>query len=255
MPPFAALVLAGTRPGGDPFAIGQGVLHKGLIEVGGRPIVERVIAAVIAAGAGRVLVSTDDEAVGVIARRTGAETLPTATGPSESTALGLEAAGAPLLVTTSDHALLQPEWVRALIEGTPPGADLSIMLARRTDVERAMPGGKRTYLRFADGEWSGCNLFYLQTARARSAIDAWRSVEADRKRPWRIAAKLGPATLLSMVLGRLTLAEGIARLGNRIGIEAALVPAPDGLAAVDVDKEADLIAVRALLEARGAEWP
>ena len=53
-----------------------------------------------------------------------------------------------------------------------------------------------------------------------------------------------------MVLRRLTLAEGIRRLGQRIAIEAALVPARDGLAAVDVDKEADLAAVRKIFEER-----
>lgn len=121
------------------------------------------------------------------------------------------------------------------------------MLARQDRVEAALPGARRTYLAFADGRWSGCNLFYLRTERAEAAIDLWQMVEADRKRPWRIAARLGPATLLSMLLRRLTLAEGIARLGRRIGIEAALVPATDGLAAVDVDKPADLVAVRRLV--------
>ena len=118
------------------------------------------------------------------------------------------------------------------------------MLARRDRVEAAEPASRRTYLKFADGEWSGCNLFYLRTERARAAIDIWQKVEADRKRPWRIAARLGPATLFLMLTRRLTLAEGIARLGKRISIEAALVPATDGLAAIDVDKPADLALVR-----------
>ena len=249
--PLSALVLAGTRPGGDPFAASQAVSHKALIDVAGQPMIARVIAAMHGAGAGRVMVATDDEAVRSIARKAGAEVLPAAAeGPSQTTALGLEEAGPPLLVTTSDHALLRAEWVRALIDATPAGADVSIMLARRADVERAVPLGKRTYLRFADGDWSGCNLFYLRSERARAAIDVWRSVEADRKRPWRIAARLGPGTLMAMALRRLTLAEGIARLGRQIGIEAALVPAPDGLAAVDVDKEADLVTVRKVLAGR-----
>ena len=248
MASFAALVLAGTRPGGDPFAQSQGVSHKGLIEIGGQPMISRVIAALSSAGAGRIIVSTDDPRLRDIAETLGAETIPAAHGPSESAALGLAAAGAPLLITTSDHALLRPEWICTLIEGTPANADLAVMLARRDQVERALLGSRRTYLRFADGDWSGCNLFYLQTDRAKAAIDLWRSVEQDRKRPWRIAARLGPATLLAMVFRRLTLAEGLARLGHRIGLSAALVPAPNGLAAVDVDKITDLATVRTLLE-------
>lgn len=246
----AALVLAGTRPGGDPFAAAQGVAHKSLIEIDGTTLLERVVRALQEAGVSRIGVSCDEGPVADLARGLGAEVIPTGRGPSASVAAGFEALGAPLIVTTSDHALLQPDWVRELVDDTPEDADLSVMLAEREAVQRAMPESKRTYLRFADGHWSGCNLFYLQTPEARRAIETWSMVEADRKRPWRIAARLGVGTLFSMLLGRLTLAEGLARLGDKIGIRAALVSANDGLAAVDVDKQADLDAVRALIARR-----
>lgn len=246
----AALVLAGTRPGGDPFAAAQGVAHKSLIEIDGTTLLERVVRALQEAGVSRIGVSCDEGPVADLARGLGAEVIPTGRGPSASVAAGFEALGAPLIVTTSDHALLQPDWVRELVDDTPEDADLSVMLAEREAVQRAMPESKRTYLRFADGHWSGCNLFYLQTPEARRAIETWSMVEADRKRPWRIAARLGVGTLFSMLVGRLTLAEGLARLGDKIGIRAALVSANDGLAAVDVDKQADLDAVRALIARR-----
>ena len=243
----SALVLAGTRPGGDPFAEAQGVPHKSLIVLEGETLLARVVAALRAAGIERIAVSCDPGPVATLARELDVEIVPTGKGPSASVALAFERMGAPMIVTTSDHALLQAAWVAELVQGTPDEADLSVMMAERAEVEAAMPGSRRTYLRFADGHWSGCNLFYLQTARAHSALDTWSLVEAERKRPWRIAARLGVATLLSMIVGRLTLAEGLARLGRRIGVRAALVPARDGLAAVDVDKQADLEAVRGLL--------
>ncbi|MBX7457475.1 nucleotidyltransferase family protein [Qipengyuania sp. 1NDH17] len=246
---MSALVLAGTRPGGDPFARELGVAHKALIELAGKSLLQRVVEALYAAGIERVLVSTGEGPVAVLARELGAETIAPRAGPSGSVAAAFEHLGAPMVVTTSDHALLRPEWICELIDKTPENADLSVMLAERGVVEKAMPETRRTYLRFADGHWSGCNLFYLQTPTARSAIDTWSMVEADRKRPWRIAARLGPGTLFSMLLGRLTMAQGLSRLGKRIGIDAALVPASDGLAAVDVDKAADLEAVRALVGA------
>ena len=120
-----------------------------------------------------------------------------------------------------------------------------MLLARREAVEAAAPGSKRTYLRFADGHWSGCNLFYLATPRAEAAVRLWQAVEKDRKRPWRIVRRLGPRLLLSYLLGRLTLAEAVAQLGRRAGVVAATIACPDGLAAVDVDKPADLDFVRA----------
>lgn len=244
---ISALVLAGTRPGGDPLAGVEGKPHKALIEIQGGTLLERVVTALRVAGMDRIGVSCDEGPVAELARSLGCEVLGTGAGPSESASIAFAAFGVPLLITTADHALLQPEWVRELIQGTPADADLGVMLAKREEIEFAIPGSKRTYLRFADGSWSGCNLFYLRTARSEAALATWRSVEKDRKRPWRIVGRLGLATLASYALGRLGLGDGIARLGRRMGIEARLVRASNGLAAVDVDKQQDLDDIRGLL--------
>lgn len=243
----SGLVLAGTRPGGDPLARELGVAHKALIAIEGEPILARVVSALREAGIERVLVSADDPAVVALAEHLDAEICPPATGPSESVATAFERTGAPLVVTTADHALLEAAWVSELVIETPLDADLSVMMAQRTDIERALPNSQRTYLRFADGEWSGCNLFYLARPNASAALAVWRAVEADRKRPWKLVARLGLSNLLAYALGRLTLKEGLERLGRRIGVEARLVAASDGRAAIDVDKLRDLEDVRRLL--------
>lgn len=243
----AVLVLAGSRSGArDPVAEAEGVAHKILATVEGRTLLDRVVTAARAFGAGEVAVSANHPAVEAEARRLGATLLPTARGPSDSAAQAFARYGAPLLVTTADHALLDPAWLRALVEGTPAGADVSLMLARREMVERAAPGTSRTWLRLADGQWSGCNLFLMASPRAALAAAAWREVEAERKRPWRIARRLGIGTLVNYALNRLTMEAAIARLGRRIGVAAALVPAPEGRAAIDVDKPEDLALVRRL---------
>lgn len=245
----AALILAGSRGTPDPVALTEGVAHKALALAGGAPLIARVIAALRNAGIERIAVSADDAAVVALARSLGAEVFAPQPGPSASVADAFARLGAPLLVTTADHALLRPEWVRDFLADTSESADLAVLLARRDAVERALPGSRRTWLRFADGDWSGCNLFLLARPQAGAAIDTWRTVEANRKRPWRIAARLGVGTLLGYVLGRLTLAEAIARLGRRVGIAATAVAAHDGLAAVDVDKVEDLADVRCILDA------
>lgn len=248
---FSAVILAGSRPGGDPLSGHEGVPHKALIDVAGTPMLARVVDALRKAGAGRIGVSCNEEHVEALAKSLGAEIIPTGRGPSDSAALAFAHFGAPLLVTTADHALLDAQWVRQLVEETPQGSDLSLMLARRDRVEAAMPGSKRTWLRFADGDWSGCNLFLLATPEARKALELWVGIEADRKRPWRLVARLGLGAILGYALGRLSLAGGLAQLGRRHGMEVALVPAADGLAAVDVDKAEDLADVRRILAARG----
>jgi len=247
----AALILAGSRPGApDPVALSEGVAHKALAEAGGVSLLERVARALQGAGVTRIAVSADAPEVVALAGRLGLEVIAPAAGPAQSVALGLAALGAPLLVTTADHALLEQVWVRDFLADSPPGSDVAVLLARRELVEAAAPGSRRTWLRFADGQWSGCNLFLLASPRAEAALVLWRRVEAERKRPWRLAARIGFGTLAQYLLGRLGLGEAVARLGRRNGLVAAVVAARDGLAAVDVDRPGDLVQVRAILDRR-----
>jgi CTP:molybdopterin cytidylyltransferase MocA len=244
-----ALVLAGSRPGAaDPVAEQEGVAHKVLAVVAGATLLERVVRAVRQAGIDTVAVSANDPAVEAEARRLGVVVLPSARGPSESVAMAFAQFGAPMLVTTADHPLLEAAWIRELAEGAPSDADVSLMLARRNLVEAAAPDTCRTWLAFADGEWSGCNLFLLAGPAAGNAIAAWKQVEADRKRPWRIARRLGIGTLWSYWRRKLALAEAVTRFGRSLGVKATLVAATDGRAAIDVDKPADLALVRRLTE-------
>ena len=241
----SALILAGSRGGAtDPVAEAEGVVHKALVVVEGRTLLARVHAALAESGAERIAVSASHPEVVAQARMLGAEVLPPAAGPSESVGRALAELGAPLVVTTADHALLEGGWVCDFLGDVPANSDVAILLAPRERVEAAAAGSKRTWLRFADGDWSGCNLFLLANDRAKPAIATWRQVETDRKRPWRIARRLGIGTLWSYWRGKLTLADAVARLGNRIGIAASVVAARNGLAAVDVDTPADLALAR-----------
>ncbi|MES2723419.1 MAG: nucleotidyltransferase family protein [Pseudomonadota bacterium] len=245
---FQALVLAGSRPGAvDPVAAYGGAAHKGLIRLGGETLLARVVGALRAAGAASVAVISTHPDVRAEAQQLGAETLDEAAGPSLSVKAAAERLGTPLLVTTADHALLQADWVRAFLADTPAGVDVAALVAARPTVEAAAPGTQRTWLKLADGHWSGCNLFYLANDRALGIVDLWRRVEVERKRPWRQAQILGPGMLLRYVTGRLALKDAAARLGRLAGVTAAVVETQYGLASVDVDKPADLDLVRRIV--------
>lgn len=245
---FHALVLAGSRGGVDPVAAYGQAAHKALIRLGGETLLARVVSALRAAGATRIAVVSSHPEVRAEIDRLGAEALDEAAGPSLSVKAGAEALGTPLLITTADHALLQPEWVTQFLADTPADADVTVLVAARATVETAAPDTKRTWLKLADGDWSGCNLFYLANDRALGVIDLWRRVEAERKRPWKMAQILGPRMLLRYVFRRLSLRDAAVRLGVLAGVHAAIVDTPYGLASVDVDKPADLDLVRQIVE-------
>jgi GTP:adenosylcobinamide-phosphate guanylyltransferase len=256
LPPYTALVLAGTRPGGDPLAEYAGVSHKALIEVAGEPMLLRVMRALAASPAvARIVVAIDranvlsgfpdiGKPVAVIAA---------ASGPSASVAATLAQEGTPLLVTTADHALLESTWVDELVAAAAKDmkADAFACLARSEAVLAAAPDTLRTWLRFSDGAYSGCNLFLLRTPDSLGIVRLWQQLEAERKKPLSLLRRLGVGYALRYRFGWLSLAQALARLGRLAEARIAAVVLTDGRAAIDVDKPSDLELVRRLVERPG----
>lgn len=251
---WTAVVLAGSRPGGDPFAAAHGTDLKGLVPVGGKPMVLRPVEALLACDrVSRVLVlAQQPERV--------AEVLPAdprlrVEQSGRTIAATLEAmcfdpsVEWPLLVTTADHALLDPAMVDEFCARS-EGAGIAIGLVERRALMERLPQSQRTWLRFRGGAYSGANLFALGSPRVLPALELWRSVEQDRKKVWSLLWGIGPLTFLGAVLRLRTLDQTVARIGRRLGIEIRAVELSDPLAAVDVDKISDKMLVEAILEGR-----
>lgn len=240
-----ALVLAGVRPGGDGLAEFAGVSHKALIEIGGVTMLDRVIAALQASGRfDRIVVSIDRPE---IVTRQDVEVMRAGPTLADSVGDAIDRLGTPLLLTTADHALLKPEWVRYFLDNLPE-VSVSVAVARKKFVRRALPETKRTYLRLADGAFSGCNMFLLRDDEVTKALDAWREFEALRKKPIQLLQKLGPRAIAAYAIGKLTVARAAEAAKRVAGVSCGIVEMPFGLAAVDVDKPDDLILVRRLIE-------
>ncbi|MFD2264595.1 nucleotidyltransferase family protein [Lacibacterium aquatile] len=247
---ITALVLAGSRQGAaDPLAVAGNVSHKALLPVGGQAMILRVVTALRASGRiGRIAISIESpQALAPIIGLLGdVEILPAASGPSKSVAEALDLLGAPLLVTTADHALLQPEWVRQFLDDQPADADLAIGLAERKAILAALPNTRRTYLKFSDGAVSGCNLFYLRTLEARRAVVLWQRLEALRKQPLHMIAAFGVWPLIRFATGTLSKRAALKHIGRKTELAVGAVEMKNGLAAVDVDKLQDLELVEEL---------
>jgi GTP:adenosylcobinamide-phosphate guanylyltransferase len=252
---LTALVLAGTRPGGDPLAEYAGVSHKALIRIGGVPMLQRVLQALAGSPSiARIVVAIDRADLVTSLPDCGkpVTVLPAQIGPSASVAHALRVEGAPLLVTTADHALLQSAWVDEFLSADQGVDDVLVALARREAVQAVVPTTQRTWLRFADGDYSGCNLFLLRTPAAQGVVALWQQLEADRKRPLALLGRLGFGHALRYRLGWLRLDQALRRLGALAAVQVRPVMLSDGRAAIDVDKVADLELVRDLVgERRG----
>lgn len=249
-----AILLAGSRPGRDAFAEGFGVAMKALIPVAGEPMVRRPLRALIdAPQVGRVIVLT--QAPERIAQAVPSDPrieLRISKGTIAETILDLmHDAGVrwPLLITTADHALLDPATVAEFCQGA-AGNDLAVGVVERANLMRRLPESKRTWLKFRGGAYTGANLFSLASPKVAPAIELWRSVEQDRKKGWRLVALLGPLTLIGAALRLLTIDAVLARLGRKLGLRVAAVCLSNPLAGVDLDKREDHALAEAIIAGR-----
>ncbi len=252
-----AIVLAGERPEGSLLAREAGVPVSVLATVAGQPSIVRVIATLRAArGIESGVIAGPDASVRRRSRAFRAILEPgdytwvePAGGPAESALRALDELDRyPVLVTSGDHALLAPATVEQFVAtANATDAHAVVGLVPYERVMQRLPDTRRTRLRFSEGGYCGTNLFLLRNRRARDAVLFWSSVQRDRKRPWRIAGRLGIGTLLRYAGGRLRIADAFATLSRAAGCCIGWVEVDDELAAVDVDTSADLALAERLL--------
>jgi GTP:adenosylcobinamide-phosphate guanylyltransferase len=250
---YEALLLAGARPGGDPFAARYGAKMKALIPIAGEPMVLRPLRALLASDrveSVRLLTQELDDIAAVLPDdpRWSVE-------PSDGTIAATlericqdERTRWPLLVTTADHALLDTAMIDQFCREA-EGANLALGVVTRSALEKRLPQSRRTWIGFRRGKYTGANLFALGSPRAMKAVELWREVEQDRKKGWRLLLALGWPGLLGLLRIR-TLDQTLAAMGRKLGLTLRAVRLDDPLAAVDVDKPQDHELVTAILERR-----
>lgn len=264
---WTAILLAGQRPGVDALARAFGGVAKAEVPVLGRPMIAYVVETLLASPSiGDIVVLTQDpeglrsEDFQTLRANPRVRMAEGGAGISASidAIAGSGTAPFPILVTTADHPLLTAGIVEGFLAGAAgaAGADLAVGMVESRALLAAFPDSKRTWLRFSDGAWSGANLFALGSDRVRPALALWRRAEADRKQAVRLFLHFGPMLALRAITRTIGLADAIARVGRKMGMNARLVPLPQPEAAIDVDKLSDHRQVEAILAARqGGDAP
>jgi CTP:molybdopterin cytidylyltransferase MocA len=251
--------LAGSRPGGDPLADAARVATKALVPIAGRPMLDHVVRTLVDhPGLGEVLILAQQPDLLAAHPQCAWMTAEprirfaaSAEGISQSLLNLLDRPDTrlPLLVTTADNVLLSGAMIDAFLAGA-AGADIAVaMVARRVLLAR-YPRARRTWLKFRDGGWSGANLFWIGSGRARGPVAFWRGVERDRKKGMKIVSAFGPALLLAALLRIVTIGQGIRLAGRRFGVAARVVPLPQPEACIDADKPEDVALIEAIIARR-----
>jgi GTP:adenosylcobinamide-phosphate guanylyltransferase len=254
MTKYSALLLAGSRPGGDPFAARYGAELKALIPIAGERMVLRPLRALLGSKrveAVRLLAQELDQIAAVLPDNPRWSVEPSSGTIAETVEAVCNAPSArwPMLVTTADHALLDSAMIDQFCAEA-EGVDLAIGVVTKSSLMKRLPQSRRTWIAFRRGKYTGANLFAFGSANALKAVALWRSVEQDRKKGWRLLLALGWPGLLGLLRLR-TLDQTLDAMGRRLGLTLKAVRLDDPLAAVDVDKPQDFELVSAILERRG----
>jgi CTP:molybdopterin cytidylyltransferase MocA len=256
---FIALVLAADRAANDPVAGKTGVACKAIAPICGTPMIIRVLDALEASDMVKTIVILGPPA-SILPDCPELEDrikcgrviwLPNLDSPSRSANSGLEQIDqdAPVLLTTADHALLTPSIVQYFLsKSLTAHSDATVGVVKHEDVAAAFPGVKRTVIRLQDGGVCGCNLYAFLNHRGRGLVSFWQRAEELRKRPWLLISRtFGFMTVLSYLLGILTVDKGLKAVLAKTGIKVRPVFLPYPQAGVDVDKVEDMLLVESVL--------
>ena len=244
-----ALILAGA-PAGAELSPDDANVSRAMLPIGDKTMLQWVVDALRGAPSiGRIV------AVG----RVEADGLDEVIEPEESLIgnirLGVSAIGPceAVLVVCADVPMLTWQAVEdLLIRARELDADMAYPIIRKSDCEARHPELRRTYVKTADGVFTGGNIMLL---RPDFVMRNWRTIQnayKARKHVAKLARIIGLGTLLRVIAG-----QACPRLLRLAALEKAASRALGGkLRAVisaypeigeDVDKPSDLAAVRALL--------
>jgi GTP:adenosylcobinamide-phosphate guanylyltransferase len=260
--PVTIILPAGRRPGvTDPLAAARGLSFKAHVAVSGEAMLSRVVKILLACSeVTRIVILAqepdmlvDDEDCRWLAGHPKIQ-FERSRGSISASVHSLLTCGRvtyPAVLTTADHVLLTPDmFSHFLSQACAACTDIALAMVERKTLLQAYPGNQRTWLKFTDGWWSGANLFGLFSARVLPALELWQTIEQDRKKGWKIVAAFGPWLLLRVLLKTISLRDGLAKAGARLGLKASLVEMPMAEACIDVDKESDLVLAEKILAAR-----
>ena len=254
--PVDAVILAGSRPAGDPLADAHSAPAKALVKVAGRPMLSYVAKALIdhkAIGSIRILAQDtetlksdpgtswlvkEDRIKFTVSRSTIATSI--------DEILAQDDARFPLLITTADNVLLSEAMITRFSDGA-EGSDIAIAVVEKQVLFARYPESKRTWIKFRGGQYSGANLFYFGSAKAQRALRVWAEIEQDRKKGWKILTIFGPWLLFLAVVRLISVDQFAARVGKKLGLSVSIVKMPQAEACIDVDKQSDLDLVEKIL--------
>ena len=258
--PFAAVVLAGSRPERDELSEMEREPLKAFIQLAGIPMIDYVLKAILRSGfIDDIYVCIDKQArfenkaplLNQLVTEKKITLVDTGDGPSASASNALNEINEtkPVLITTADHPLLTRAILKEFLQKSlRSSCDATLGVIPTDIIENAYPNSKRTRIKFREGGYTGCNLFTLLSREARTLPDFWQDIEAMRKTPFNMATFLGPFIVTQYILGLLSLNKTLNKVSEKTGVTIQAVRMHQPEAGIDVDTPEDLSLVKDIIQ-------
>lgn len=247
------MVLAGgTVPPDDPlfpYTLGK---PKAFIDMGGRTMLERVVAGLHSSNSvDEVLVVGVDERPGLKFARP-VTMLPDQNGLVANIYSGLEwlqkhrPKTEILLGCSADIPAISGPNVNAFVEACRPW-DRAIYynFVTREAMEQRFPGSRRTYSRIEGREVAGGDMVIARIDVAGRNRELVQSLVGARKKPWRVASIVGFGMLARFILRRLTIHDIEERSSSMIGAPVKIIMEGPPELAMDADRPFQVDLLRA----------
>jgi hypothetical protein len=243
---FHAVVMAAQRVGiVNELAVDAGVSHKCLIEMVGKKLIEHVLECLDASpDIGSISVVIDQTSV--LDQVDGFQRLK-ASGKARAIeakqdlfasflAAAEDESRFPALVTTADNVLLTPEMVahfcKEIIES---GSDVAVALTPKQTLIAKYPDGQRRFHRFADGEYSNCNLYAVRNISVANTVTVFRTGGQFAKSIARVIKAFGLWNAIAYRFSLYSLDQGMERVSKRFNNKVVAIRMPFPEAPIDVD--------------------
>jgi molybdopterin-guanine dinucleotide biosynthesis protein A len=235
----SAVVLAG---GNDDLSKETGVLSKALVPIQGKPMAYHILRALRQSDS-VTFISYVGQGDSSFTSLTDA-LLPAGETMAATLALGAGAALAkhpeqPLLILSADVPWLTPSAVDALVQKT-PDVDLIYPIIPKEVSERQFPGQKRTYIKIAEGKFTGGNVIIISVKMLPKLLKVLDQLHAARKNPLALARLFGVDIIFKLLLSRVTIPELEQRAKKILGAELKAWISDDASLGADVDKASHL---------------
>jgi molybdopterin-guanine dinucleotide biosynthesis protein A len=155
------------------------------------------------------------------------------------------------LLVSGDVPGITPEMVKWLVaEVEKKSLDIHYSAVEKSVMEKVFPTSKRTYTNFKDASVSGGDMSAFNPRMALDPNARWRKLIDYRKDPLKQASVIGFDTLFLLFTRQLKIKDAERRVCNRLGITGEVLLAPFAEIGMDIDKPGQFEIMKEYLHSR-----